>query len=41
MVGSDEIMVSTLFLGTYPGLTEAMLAREVEVINGFVSLPAP
>jgi hypothetical protein len=36
MVGSDEIMSSTLFLGTYPGLTEAMLAREVEVIEAFV-----
>ena len=41
MVGSDDIMASTLFLGTYPGLTEAMLAREVEVIDGFVRLPAP
>jgi len=40
MVGSDEIMGSTLFLGTYPGLTEAMLAREVEVIDGFVRQPA-
>jgi len=36
MVGSDEIMSSTLFLGTYPGLTEAMLAREVEVIEASV-----
>ena len=36
MVGSDDIMASTLFLGTYPGLTEAMLAREVEVIDAFV-----
>ena len=36
MVGSDEIMASTLFLGTYPGLTNAMLAREVEVIEAFV-----
>ena len=36
MVGSDEIMASTLFLGTYPGLTNAMLDREVEVIEAFV-----
>ena len=36
MIGSDEIMASTLFLGTYPGLTNAMLAREVEVIDAFV-----
>ena len=35
MDGSDEIMNSTLFLGTYPGLTEAMLAREIEVIRNF------
>jgi CDP-6-deoxy-D-xylo-4-hexulose-3-dehydrase len=33
MSGSDEIMCSTLFLGTYPGLTEAMLAREIKVIR--------
>ena len=33
LVGSDEIMVRTLFLGTYPGLTPAMLAREIEVIT--------
>jgi len=35
MTGSDEIMSSTLFLGTYPGLTAAMLAREVGVIRNF------
>jgi CDP-6-deoxy-D-xylo-4-hexulose-3-dehydrase len=34
--GSDEIMASTLFLGTYPGLTATMLNREIEVISGFV-----
>jgi CDP-6-deoxy-D-xylo-4-hexulose-3-dehydrase len=33
MGGSDEIMSTTLFLGTYPGLTEAMLAREIEVVR--------
>jgi len=36
MVGSDEIMNSTLFLGTYPGLTEAMIGQEVAVIRDFV-----
>ncbi|MEB3194868.1 MAG: DegT/DnrJ/EryC1/StrS family aminotransferase, partial [Cyanobacteriota bacterium] len=35
MNGSDEIMTSTLFLGTYPGLTEAMLEREIGVIQAF------
>jgi CDP-6-deoxy-D-xylo-4-hexulose-3-dehydrase len=35
MEGSDEIMNTTLFLGSYPGLTEAMLAREIEVIRAF------
>ena len=35
MVASDEIMESTLFLGTYPGLTPAMLEREVQVIKNF------
>jgi len=34
--GSDEIMVSTLFLGTYPGLTKEMLDHEVNVISSFV-----
>jgi len=36
MQGSDEIMASTLFLGTYPGLTQAMLVREIQVISSFV-----
>ena len=36
MVGSDEIMASTLFLGTYPGLTEAMLTQEIQVIGAFI-----
>jgi CDP-6-deoxy-D-xylo-4-hexulose-3-dehydrase len=35
MDGADEIMVSTLFLGTYPGLTSAMLAEELKVISDF------
>ena len=36
MQGSDEIMNHTLFLGTFPGLTEAMLNREIEVIKNFI-----
>jgi CDP-6-deoxy-D-xylo-4-hexulose-3-dehydrase len=36
MVGSDEIMSNTLFLGTYPGLTKAMLAQEAVVISAFI-----
>jgi len=36
MKGSDEIMASTLFLGTYPGLTQAMLDQEIKVIDGFM-----
>jgi CDP-6-deoxy-D-xylo-4-hexulose-3-dehydrase len=35
MEGSDEIMNSTLFLGTYPGLTEGMLQVEVDVIRNY------
>lgn len=37
MEGSDEIMNSTLFLGTYPGLTGEMLRAEIGVISAFVS----
>jgi CDP-6-deoxy-D-xylo-4-hexulose-3-dehydrase len=36
MVDSDEIMVSTLFLGTYPGLTQDQLSTEIKVISAFV-----
>jgi hypothetical protein len=36
MSGSDEIMKTTLFLGTYPGLTAQMLQAEIVVIQGFV-----
>ena len=36
MKGSDEIMGSTLFLGTYPGLTDAMLEHEIKVIRFYV-----
>ena len=35
--GSDEIMMSSLFLGTYPGLTREMLNAEISVINHFVA----
>jgi CDP-6-deoxy-D-xylo-4-hexulose-3-dehydrase len=37
MEGSDEIMVSTLFLGTYPGLTAEMLKSEIDIIALFVA----
>ena len=33
MVGSDEIMATTLFLGTYPGLTQDQLFTEIQVIS--------
>jgi len=33
MTGSDNIMNSTLFLGTYPGLTKDMLSAEINVIR--------
>ena len=29
LAGADEIMIDTLFLGTYPGLTAPMLAKEI------------
>ena len=37
LAGSDEIMSSTLFLGTYPGLTLSMLEREIQVISDFAA----
>lgn len=33
--GADELMNRALFLGTYPGLTTAMLDYEIEVIHQF------
>jgi CDP-6-deoxy-D-xylo-4-hexulose-3-dehydrase len=36
MPGADELMQRALFLGTYPGLTPAMLAYELEIIHEFV-----
>ena len=38
MKGSDEIMISTLFLGTYPGLTEDQLRHECKTISSFVAI---
>jgi CDP-6-deoxy-D-xylo-4-hexulose-3-dehydrase len=35
MTGADEIMISTLFIGTYPGLTQTMLDHEIKVISRF------
>jgi CDP-6-deoxy-D-xylo-4-hexulose-3-dehydrase len=37
MEGSDEIMNNSLFLGTYPGLTNEMLEVEIAVIRFFCS----
>jgi CDP-6-deoxy-D-xylo-4-hexulose-3-dehydrase len=34
--GADEIMARALFLGTYPGLTPAMLTYEIDTIHSFV-----
>jgi CDP-6-deoxy-D-xylo-4-hexulose-3-dehydrase len=38
MMGSDEIMMSTLFLGTFPGLTRPMLDEEIRIISRYASL---
>jgi CDP-6-deoxy-D-xylo-4-hexulose-3-dehydrase len=40
-VGADELMQSAIFLGTYPGLTRAMLDREIEVLHQFVEQRRP
>jgi CDP-6-deoxy-D-xylo-4-hexulose-3-dehydrase len=34
--GADDLMSTALFLGTYPGLTHAMLDYEIETIRKFV-----
>jgi CDP-6-deoxy-D-xylo-4-hexulose-3-dehydrase len=34
--GSDAIMNQTLFLGTYPGLTESMMAHEIDCIRSYI-----
>jgi len=36
LAGADAIMNSAIFLGTYPGLTKAMLAYEIDTIRTFV-----
>jgi len=37
MSGSNEIMTSTLFLGTYPGLASQMLRHVINVIATFAN----
>jgi len=37
LADADTIMRTALFLGTYPGLTNAMLDYEIEVIHDFVA----
>jgi CDP-6-deoxy-D-xylo-4-hexulose-3-dehydrase len=37
LAGADHIMHHTLFLGTYPGLTQEMLAYEIKVIRDFAA----
>ena len=39
--GADELMQRALFLGTYPGLTSAMLDYVVDTITEFASCHAP
>ena len=36
MLGSDEVMNSSLFMGTFPGLTQEMLTQELKVIADFL-----
>ena len=36
MPGSDEMMNTAIFLGTYPGLTEEMLYHEIKIIKEFI-----
>ena len=36
LAGSDDLMSTALFLGTYPGLTKTMLDYELEVVRAFV-----
>ena len=35
--GSDQIMSNTLFLGTFPGLTQSMLQTEIDLISRFAN----
>ena len=36
MPGADQLMQEALFLGTYPGLSEEMIDRELALISAFV-----
>ena len=36
LAGSDDLMSTALFLGTYPGLTKTMLDYQLEVVRAFV-----
>lgn len=36
MSGADQLKNEAIFLGTYPGLTEEMVNREVAVIHKFL-----
>lgn len=38
LTGADEIMNTAIFLGTYPGLSKAMLEYEIETIRNFVKI---
>jgi len=38
MDGSDEIMNTALFLGTYPGLTDSQIRFEIDVIKQYILL---
>jgi CDP-6-deoxy-D-xylo-4-hexulose-3-dehydrase len=37
MPGADLLMQRALFLGTFPGLTEAMIDQEIALIQQFVA----
>jgi len=37
MTGADQIMCSALFLGTYPGLSQAMIDKIINTIKSFLS----
>jgi CDP-6-deoxy-D-xylo-4-hexulose-3-dehydrase len=36
LAGADQIMATSVFIGTYPGVSKAMLDFEIEVISDFV-----
>jgi len=36
MPGADQLMQEALFLGTYPGLSEEMIDRELALITAYV-----